>query len=280
MDGMDVLFSEPQSTPAQDKKGAKRDSDYISPLSEAEQKKTCRKPLAKNTSGVPETKIELNDMQILKIADVLRDTFESQLSSMVSTIVSKVTEGMQAELSSLRAENNELRDRVSQLEGRVHDLELAEDDAAQYSRRNCLCVSGIEETENEDTDAVVTKLFKQIDVDINIDEIDRCHRLGKKRGQVDTKRRPREIIIKFATYRARQKFYKKRTSLRSSRATSGVYVNKHLTRKRSELYYNARQLVKNNRVRRTWTSDGSIFLEDLRGKVHRCESLDYLDQFK
>ena len=262
-----------------DRKGAKRDSDYISPLSEAEQKKTCRNPLAKNTGGVSETKIELNDMQILKIADVLKDTFESQLSSMVSVIVSKVTEGMQAQLSSLKAENNLLRDRVSQLEGRVHTLELAEDDAAQYSRRNCLCVSGLEEKENEDTEAVITKLFRQMDVNISIDEIDRCHRLGRKRSQPDTKKRPREIIIKFATYRARQKLYKKRTSLRSSRDTSNVYVNEHLTKKRGEIYYNARLLVRNNRARKAWTSDGSIFIEDLRGKIHRCESLGFLDQF-
>ena len=223
---------------------------------------------------------ELDDQQ-MKLLDALDDRLESRLSTMISAIVGQVMEKMQTQVTKLQAENKMLTDRVESLERRIGELERAEDSANQYSRRNCLRVSGVKETEGENIDDVVIDLCKGIGVDIKLDEIDRTHRLGRKIEHSDkSSKRPRDIIVKFATYRSRQKLFKARRSLRGHSKHKDVYINEELTRARSELYYNARMLVKARLVVKTWTSDGVIFVEDRHNRVHRCDRQNDLAQFK
>ena len=53
----------------------------------------------------------------------------------------------------------------------------------------------------EDTDDIVLKIASDIGSDLQLHEIDRSHRVGKP-GEHRT--RPRDIIVKFTSYRARQ----------------------------------------------------------------------------
>ena len=85
------------------------------------------------------------------------------------------------------------------------------DDQEQYSRRNSLRITGIPESDNED---IVPKVLDVInnkikpDIPVSSDHIDRLHRVGKRSG--DT---PRAVLIKFATYRHRQRVYRNRKNL-------------------------------------------------------------------
>ena len=80
-------------------------------------------------------------------------------------------------------------------------------------------------------------LARSIDVELSLQDIDRSHR--PESGDIDT-RKPRNIIVKFATYRMRAKFYKARV-LTKSRGHRGVFVNEHFTKPRGKLMYQARQ---------------------------------------
>ena len=87
-------------------------------------------------------------------------------------------------------------------------LEKAVDQGEQYSRRNCLRITGVPEEATENTDEIVLKLAFDLGTDIRLSDIDRSHRFGR----IDSARaRPRDIIVKFAT---RQKLYKVRSSLK------------------------------------------------------------------
>lgn len=225
--------------------------------------------------------IRIGDDQMIEIAKLLKGTFQSQLEDMISKIVSGVVGGLQAQIVDLQKENTTLKDTVSNLEKRVELLETMEDRTSQYSRRNCLRISGIVESEGENTDDVVLKLVNDMKVNIKLDEIDRTHRLGKKPESFNNaSARPRDIIIKFATYRSRQKMYKRRTSLRDHGKYKRTYINEVLTKKRGELFYNARLLIKNKAVKNAWTSDGSIFIEKHNEHIHRIETLSEFVKFK
>ena len=108
---------------------------------------------------------------------------------------------------------------MNQLESKVADMEALIDRQNQYSRRNCLRLSGVSETQGENTDTTVTKILSAIGANISIDEIDRSHRLGKPRKSPSSSQAqsrnplPRDIIIKFTSYRARQKVYMLRSKL-------------------------------------------------------------------
>ena len=87
---------------------------------------------------------------------------------------------------------------------RVGKLESLVDRQEQYSRRNCLLVHGIEETNDENKDDLVLKsIYEKLGVDITENEIDRSHRIGRKKdGQ-----RPRPIIVKLTRYNTRKKVF-------------------------------------------------------------------------
>ena len=72
--------------------------------------------------------------------------------------------------------------KISEMAQRVGKLESLVDRQEQYSRRNCLLVHGIEETNDENTDDLVLKsIYEKLDVYITENEIDRSHRIGRKK---------------------------------------------------------------------------------------------------
>ena len=134
------------------------------------------------------------------------------------------------------------------------------DAAEQYSRRNCLRISGIEEREHENTDNIVLDIAEAINVNIDIRDIERSHRLGKPGTDEEPRTKPRDIIVKFGSYRPRSMFYKARTQTKEN-GYQGVFVNEDLTKVRSKLLYEARRRVKSKQVKSAWSSDGNILIK-------------------
>ena len=127
-------------------------------------------------------------------------------------------------------------------------------------------MSGVRETDGEDTDKLVLDRADAVGAGISIDDIDRSHRVGKlKAGKT------RDIIIKFATYRARQKFYTKRTMLKDA-GHAGVFLNEDLTKQRMNLLNKARMKVKSKCLKGAWSADGTILIKDTGDEVLRITS--------
>ena len=98
---------------------------------------------------------------------------------------------------------------TSELAQKIDKLEHLVDGQEQYSRRNCLLVNRIAETNDENTDNLVLKTINEkLDFEITENEIDRSHRIGRKKdGQ-----RPRPIIVKLTRFNTRKKFLQVRES--------------------------------------------------------------------
>ena len=230
--------------------------------------------------------------ELHKIADILRtslnsdmqatvkETIKEELPDMANDIVSKVVTGLNQRIEKLETENQRLDKDVKNLKkenktlkSTIAKLEKAADNGEQYSRRNSLRMSGIPETTTENTDMLVLEVAAAINSDISIDEIDRSHRVGKPK-----KGKHREIIIKFSTYRARQKFFAKRKDLKDA-GYPGVFVNEDLTKQRMNLLYLARVKVRGRFLKGCWSSDGVILVKDNEDNLHRITSDDDLDEF-
>ena len=98
------------------------------------------------------------------------------------------------------------------LENKNGEIEQQTDRQEQYFRRNCLLIHAIEEKRHRSyvTDEVVIQTFKsEMDIDIDVKDIDRTHRIGAKTGN---KRRP--IIVKFARYLERRKVFNSKKRLK------------------------------------------------------------------
>jgi hypothetical protein len=184
-----------------------------------------------------------------------------------SSIGGIVAESIKQELVALRAEVKQKNAIIDQLKRRVDDLESTNDDLEQYQRRNSLRISGLLEEDNEDTFqrslCVINETMK-VEPPIQEQDIDRLHRVGKQDGG-----KPRSIIVKFATYRARHRVMQCRRNLKNS----NIFINEDLTRERSKLLYQSRLTKRQEKIKDCWTHDGSIVFKDLKGKIHSGRTL-------
>lgn len=152
----------------------------------------------------------------------------------------------------LIVEVKSLRSQIKSLERRVEDLE-------QYSRRSCVKVSGFPESVDEkSTDSAILKIAAEMQVPLKPDEISRSHRLPSRREST----RPRDIVVRFTTYNKRRLFLSSRSKLKGSPSMKGsVYINEHLTRQRSEVFYQCRKAKKAGKLLDTWSYDGRIMVK-------------------
>ena len=162
-----------------------------------------------------------------------------------------------------------------------------------------LRITGIKEETGESTDDIVLNMAKALGANISVSDLDRSHRVGKPNPKppvslsddtnTDTETdtdtepappapKPRAIIVKFATYRARQVFYKTRTKAKTN-GYKMVFVNEDLTKYRNGLLFEARELVKGERPQGAFSSDGTILIKDNGNNVFRVMSVADLARF-
>ena len=201
-----------------------------------------------------------------------------------TTPLSKTIENLVSDNVELNKKCSELEERVSELESQNAARKAENDDLEQYGRRNILRVSGIPENESEDTDLIVMQVADKLGVSISPYEIDRSHRVGKTVkphvGQTST-RKSRDIIVKFATYNARNRLFQERKTLRETadEDLKNIFLNEDLTKRRSEILFEARKLRRSGKIKAAYSSDGKITVRDKKDKKHMIHDLDDLVQF-
>ena len=119
---------------------------------------------------------------------------------------------------------------VSVVNKKVENLEKEIKKHEQYSRRNCLLVHGIVETDDAVTDDLVIKTIStEINIEISPVDLDRKHRIGKA-GQ----NKPRPTIVKLGRYNVKKKSFSNQKNLKGS----NVSITEKLTSKRMEVLKN------------------------------------------
>lgn len=225
--------------------------------------------------------LSLPESELQKLGEIVRPSVEGNVlvsirSDLRCLIKEAVSEAMDEKLKNLTDENKRLSAENVQLEIRISKLEQAVDDTEQYSRRNSVRISNLPETDSEDTDNLVLKVADVLSIDLSPRDIDRSHRIGKP-----GKKTNRDIIVKFTSYRARERLMKNRKNLKGS-DLDGVFVNEDLTKMRSAILYEARLLVKlkEPKLKGAWSSDGKLLIKDLNDKVHKISSTEELEPYK
>ena len=136
------------------------------------------------------------------------------------------------------------------------------DNLEQYTRRECLLINGVkkttENTSTQSTKNIVFDIMKSMKIDDKVVDRDiaRTHWMGEK------------LVVKFATYNARELFYEKRKS-----AGEDIFVNESLTKRRNQLVFECRKLKKEKKILAVWTNDGVIKIKLLNGNNKVVKSL-------
>ena len=144
----------------------------------------------------------------------------------------------------------------------------------QYTRRNALRIynSTWREIPDECTDDLILNLSDEFGLSIKRDEISRSHRVGKPQP-----RKLRPVLVKFISFRARQKLFNARKDI--SMAYPFIHINEDLTRLSSDLAFKAREFRRQGRLYQTWVYDGTIFIRTYEGsRAHVVRDEDDLSQ--
>lgn len=224
--------------------------------------------------SLPQPFCTLPDFEIDRIAARLKETFFADLDVIIAAKVNERTADLSKEIDNLRADLHNVRESLN-------DMYQAQEEAEQYSRRNCVRISNYKESPDENTDDIVLEVARKANVDIKLNDIDRSHRVPRgKDSDNKPKPGPKEIIVKFTSYKSRTNFIKGRKHLRESK--SNIFLNEDLTKFRKELAYECRSLKKNTNstVSQTWSRDGKIFVKDNQEKIHRIVTMFDIAKFR
>lgn len=193
-------------------------------------------------------KVEKSEIDVQKL--VLESLHNASVLQVITNIIKDTVTSAVAELhKALESNTAAVRDLKIALEERDRTISTMQnkiDDLEQYQRRQCLRIFGVEEKTNEDTDYVAIDVAQKIGVQLNVCDIDRSHRIGRR----DTGR-PRPIIVKFISYRKRSEVFRSKKNLKGT----GITIREDLTRNRHNLL---RDAITKFGVTNVWTQDGVI----------------------
>jgi len=167
-----------------------------------------------------------------------------------------------------KIENNT---QIGELLQKVATLEAEADKREQYSRRPNLRFHGIEETEGENTNAIVIAVVQQkLGLNhIGTDQLERSHRIGPKLDEKGSPRK-RAVIVRFRSEAVRDEVYRGRVNLKNHNRThpdSQVFLNEDLTATRANLAFKTRQLKRQKKIADCWTHAGRVLVKTLNGAI-------------
>ena len=150
--------------------------------------------------------------------------------------------------------------RIDDLEAKIDNLEVSADNQEHYTRRLNLLFD-IPENTKDITQAVIEWCGK-LEVDLDEDQIDIAHKLGKAEFG-----KQRTVIVRFTTMKKRNEIINKmRSVLREKRRKKESLqdiprIREHLTQWRANLFTAARQVQRDKKFCSSFVRNGIVFIQ-------------------
>ena len=250
-----------------------------SPLDGADHKKT--RDGESSPSGPSGAQYDLSDATIARIVELTSARVRSDLALEMSKMRGEVVR-LKSELDKKDRQIGDLREELTDMWVKVRELADRQDESEQYSRRNCVLVHGIPESDDESTDNLVMRVGEAIGADVFTDQIDRSHRLGRKWTEGNGAKYHRPIICKMISHKTKLALMTKKKKLKTTNTlelfgADKIFINECLTKKRAMIAKEARLLKKSGEVAETWTRDGIVFVKTHSGLIKRIASFTNFD---
>ena len=236
------------------------------------------------------------------LAPLITTSIETAIDRKLGELISSVRT-LENKYATLKSVTDDLKQENTQLNQQLTAQLVRIDDLESYSRIDNLIIKGLPEQgfseratpaftdscsvrSSESHESVESTFIKfcqdTLNVTVSRSDISSAHRM--RPGQKDT---VRPIIVRFANRRTRDKIYRARKMLKRDRPTASdqtqpiqrtsqpVYISEHLTKAASDLFFEARQLVREKRFFSTWTQNGQVHVRissdaSTKPKVVKC----------
>lgn len=202
-----------------------------------------------------------------KVRAILGGIFDERLKSLAETVdfLLKENDRKTVEIKSLTEELAYSRTELAAAKQEINSLET-------YNRRDNLIICGLPlanaaeaasaQTEDRGEHMAVTEKSvlalcnTTLQVPITAADISIAHRLGKN----PKARGPPSVIVRFATRKAREAVYAARFKLKHSNPP--MFINEDLTKVTASLFNQARKLVSEKKIYKTWTNHGDVYIKE------------------
>ena len=208
-----------------------------------------------------------------KLMDTLSEDSQTLVKILTKILTDKFTEeikGLKDCLSDKDKEITRLNKENKLLKTSIQDLELRMDELEQYSRRDCVVITGRElppEEENEKTTELVMKTAQEkLGVTITRQDISIAHRLGKPRKQQaqpntsstdNSTIRPRPIIVKLVRRSLKYDLVHACVTRKPNLSVNESLTPRRMTLMRSIL---AVRKVHKQKFKQCYSNEGKIFI--------------------
>ena len=230
------------------------------------------------------------DNGIEKSLSFISEKYESVLKTLKS--LNQTTNTLGKKHAQLTKIADSLAERANRVEQAVR-IDGAIDEVQQYSRRDCLEITGIPILPEENPKQRIKEIGTLIDVNVEDANLAAAHRLP------DTKNVKHRLIVKFVHRDKREEMYKKRrnligkniSNLPSVQAAMGlaatsnnkIHINESLTGYRKQLFGRINDFKRKNNYKYLWTANGKIMLKaqdssQTKSFVTHEEFEDYIEQ--
>ena len=160
----------------------------------------------------------------------------------------KITQ-MQSDIAITKNTNKLLCERIISLERRCAESE-------QYSRRECLEFSGIpQNVKHEDLENKVRHILSKIDVVIPPENIEACHRIGKKGTTIVKFSRRKDVS---AIFSSKNKLKQANPNALGIPNDTKIYINESLCPENRKLWYYCKRLWNKKMIASFFTSNGKV----------------------
>lgn len=186
------------------------------------------------------------------LQNIIRDTLSMPdvFDNLVKNIATILHKKFEAEFSAMKEKVAVLEAKLASSETQRDAVMIKMDKLEQYSRRNNIRIFGVAETVGENTDDIVMQICaRNLQTQIDINDIDRSHRVGRIKPN-DT--RPRPIIVKFTNYHVRSKVFNNKKLLKGT----GYTIREDLSLSNVNIMKSAILKYGSSSV---WSRDGFIF---------------------
>jgi len=156
----------------------------------------------------------------------------------------EVTKKNEGELEKLNQQIEKLTGQLKDSNNKLIEFQNNCEELEQYSRRNCLLIAGIKQSDNEETDKIVMGLASKMKIQppVTVSDIDKSHRLPSGK-----------IIVKFVSRNTRDAIFSKKKT-----AGENIFITESLTKIRESLLFECRKLKRDKKITQCWSSNGVI----------------------
>ena len=179
-------------------------------------------------------------------------------------------------INNLIEDNNKLRTKVTSLENRIEKSEASFYTLENYNRRNNLEIDGIPNNVSDiNLENTVINVFNSIGVNVDNNDVEACHRIGKKSSKT---------IVRLVNRKNCKEILSKKAKLKDSDKTqlgfpedTKIFISENVCNAFNHIGYHCRRLKRAKKIHHYYTKDGKLFIGRTQGEKHkRIEHLNDL----